>query len=354
MRIVGGRWRGRRWRARNRMRSGRPRTACARPSSTSCRTPMTTRSRARGARPVRRHRRWASKPCREAPPSRFRRRRGARRAALSARTSKRSVPAARHACFAATHPHGPGRAERAVLAGVLRPALRQRPRPQGPRAPAPKAAGSRPDALVVVEEAKASSVVPPEGFYRNRAAGYGETQGGVRPVCGGMLKPWPVARFQNAARTAARYRRASARHRSAGRGCIGRRAGVASISRRSAFISSGFSRRPARTEPWQDMREGRRRGALRRAGPAAPHSASASATSCTSALMRPPARAAGTSRTRIAPGPKLSTTRPSAARVGGLGEHPVGVDGIEIDHLRDQQNLAPDAADAARSRFRRS
>jgi hypothetical protein len=54
-------------------------------------------------------------------------------------------------------------------------------------------------------------------------------------------------------RTAARYRRASARHRSAGRGCTGRSWGVRSISRSSAFISAALRRRPARTLPWQAM-----------------------------------------------------------------------------------------------------
>ena len=53
---------------------------------------------------------------------------------------------------------------------------------------------------------------------------------------------------------------------------------------------------------------------------------------------------AGVSRTSTAPGPKGSTTRPSAASSLGAGADPLGLGGVELDHLGQQQGLARDAA----------
>ena len=94
--------------------------------------------------------------------------------------------------------------------------------------------------------------------------------------------------------------------------------GVASISRRSAFISSACIRRPDRTEPWQAIRD--RTASIRpRSTPASPGlsseaSASASRMSRSSPAASTGPRIAGVSRTATAPGPKGSTASPSRCR----------------------------------------
>ena len=54
-------------------------------------------------------------------------------------------------------------------------------------------------------------------------------------------------------------------------------------------------------------------------------------------------KAAGTSRTATAPGPKLSTTRPSRSSSRACSIRRVGIGGIQFDDRRDQQKLTGDA-----------
>ena len=70
---------------------------------------------------------------------------------------------------------GASRTQRAFLARVLRPALRQRPGSEGTRSlrrRRPAATG----ALVVVEEAQSASVILPAGFSELERREYGDTQ----------------------------------------------------------------------------------------------------------------------------------------------------------------------------------
>ena len=88
--------------------------------------------------------------------------------ALGARRPVAPLPPRRDA-------HGAGRPERAVLPRLLRPALRPRPRRAGARLLRARAAGSRADALVVVEEAQGTDVTLPAGFSEIERRSYGET-----------------------------------------------------------------------------------------------------------------------------------------------------------------------------------
>ena len=58
--------------------------------------------------------------------------------------------------------------------------------------------------------------------------------------------------------------------------------------------------------------------------------------------MRPPASAAGHLAHEHGAGPKLSSHEAEPVERLRLGEEPVGVDRIEIDDLRDEQQLARD------------
>ena len=71
----------------------------------------------------------------------------------------------------------------------------------------------KPNALIVVEEAADAGFKPPEGFDELERRNYDDTD--LR-FCGRPEPRLPPAR------TAARYRPASARHKSAGRDCTGR------------------------------------------------------------------------------------------------------------------------------------
>jgi hypothetical protein len=121
--------------------------------------------------------------------------------------------------------------------------------------------------------------------------------------------------------------------------------GVASISRSSAFISSG--RGAGRCAP----RRGRRRWpAPGRADPtgssrcrARPNRRPRRARSATAT----PASAAGTSRTTTAPAPKPSTTSPAAASVSRVSQKALGGGRVEIDDFGHQQRLGGDAGAVA-------
>ena len=63
-----------------------------------------------------------------------------------------------------------GASDRAVLAGLPRSALWPRPGRAGAASRRARAAGSRRDALIVVEEAADAAFAAPEGFTRDRAA----------------------------------------------------------------------------------------------------------------------------------------------------------------------------------------
>ena len=155
-----------------------------------------------------------------------------------------------------------------------------------------------------------------------------------------------------AARTAARCRRASARRRSGGRGCTGRRPasppsgaagvhllGASAAGRRAPSGGRRWSRdlrragapRPARAVLGAGRRRGRAPGRRRRAWPSS----------------------AGASRTSTAPGPNGSTTRPSARQLVGARGERAGGGRVEIDHQRHQQDLPLDAG-PSRCRFSRS
>ena len=66
--------------------------------------------------------------------------------------------------------------------------------------------------------------------------------------------------------------------------------------------------------------------------------------------MRPPASAAGTSRTSTAPGPKRLDDEAELGERLGRAERGGPPDRVEIDDLRNQQDLARDAA-ARRARL---
>ena len=157
MRIVGGRWRGRSLAA--------PKSDAIRPTSDRLRESLFNvlqhgyDDAVEGARVLDLFAGTGAmglEALREAPPSRSSSTTARKPAASSARTSKRSAPAAPPASSAATPPAWarPRRTRLSRWCSATRPTARTSRRK--PCAPAPKAAGSSPGALVVVEEAQSA------------------------------------------------------------------------------------------------------------------------------------------------------------------------------------------------------
>ena len=134
------------------------------------------------------------------------------------------------------HQARPGASGRAVLAGVSRSALRASRLAEKALASLRDGGWLTPEALLVVEEAKAAEFAAPEGFEELERRAYDDTEFVfLRAVyaCprtvrrGAAVRRWhcaarSVRRCDHLVRTVSRYRRASIPHKSAGRGCIGR------------------------------------------------------------------------------------------------------------------------------------
>ncbi len=230
--------------------------------------------------------------------------------------------------------------------------------------PPARAAGWRRSALVIVEEAADADFALPAGLPPDRGAQPRRHEGGLlgRRIEHHRAKRIPVGgkrrcRIRNldatSARTAARCRRASAPHRSAGRGCTGPKA--ASLPSRAAARSSprACRRRPARTEWWQ----------ANVASTWSSRSSSASAPPHSSRLVGQvadkPADIASRERRRAprdtatAPGPNGSITSPRLARSSALSTSRSASTGSRST-TAGISSICRAMPCAARSRFRRS
>jgi hypothetical protein len=114
--------------------------------------------------------------------------------------------------------------------------------------------------------------------------------------------------------------------------------GVASISRRSAFISSARICRPDRTEPWQAMRD-RIAWARSRSVSDAPISASSSRMSRRSARASTGPEDGGRLAHRDGPGAEGLEMQAQAREAAGMVEKALRVGGRQLDDLGDEERL---------------